>query len=312
MALTMEDVAKRMAQIVRVNGNDRCLHCSGVNPQWVTLTYGVFVCLDCSGRHRGLGTHLSFVRSVSMDKFTDEQLKYLELGGNAPFAAYVRAHGVDALHVEAMRACFESRAAQAWRWWLRRRVADDADAPAACPHPDAIPRHWVEFDLAPRAQVDVDHMPATSFSSAGSAAEPSRMRDLRAITVISATAGLLARQMRAVQGLVMDGVAFTVPHLSQCMARPDVVSDDEDVGDDGMPWHRRGAVRGPADEDPLLGAGADGEREAAVAYAPTSMSMSSLLTTCFPRAGGSAYGAEMDDDAAPAAPVHDAVSKKND
>ena len=34
-------------------------------------------------RHRQLGVHVSFVRSLEMDKFTPDQLLALELGGNA-------------------------------------------------------------------------------------------------------------------------------------------------------------------------------------------------------------------------------------
>jgi len=48
--------------------------CAIIAPTWASINIGIFICLRCSGIHRSLGTHISKVRSVKLDTWTEEQV----------------------------------------------------------------------------------------------------------------------------------------------------------------------------------------------------------------------------------------------
>ncbi|OBZ76552.1 ADP-ribosylation factor GTPase-activating protein GCS1 [Grifola frondosa] len=100
------------------------------------------LCLQCAGVHRGFGVHVSFVRSVSMDTWQEDQIKRMQLGGNAPFREFIKTYDpVRGGYKEGMSPydTYHSWAASQYREKLDAELAGKSWSPSAPPERASSP-----------------------------------------------------------------------------------------------------------------------------------------------------------------------------
>ena len=83
----LEDNPSKLLDQIRNNdqGNAYCADCGSQSKvEWVSLNLGILLCIECGGIHRSLGTHVSKIRSLTLDiySFTNDIVELLLLIGN--------------------------------------------------------------------------------------------------------------------------------------------------------------------------------------------------------------------------------------
>ncbi|XP_071230558.1 stromal membrane-associated protein 2-like [Salvelinus alpinus] len=72
-----------LTSLLSLEENKFCADCESKGPRWASWNLGIFICIRCAGIHRNLGVHISRVKSVNLDQWTQEQIQCVQEMGNA-------------------------------------------------------------------------------------------------------------------------------------------------------------------------------------------------------------------------------------
>ncbi|KAG0207652.1 ADP-ribosylation factor GTPase activating protein, ER-Golgi transport [Mortierella sp. GBA30] len=118
----IQDVFKKLS-LHRANKNCFDCHASIDHNCWTSIPFGIFLCTDCGALHRSFGTHVSFVRSTVLDKWTWEQLRAMTVGGNAAAREYFNKYpGSDSKDAKTK---YSSKIGTAYKEKLAQKVKED-------------------------------------------------------------------------------------------------------------------------------------------------------------------------------------------
>ncbi|OCB87443.1 hypothetical protein A7U60_g5348 [Sanghuangporus baumii] len=80
--MTRDKNQRILLELVSQPGNDVCADCKAKAPRWASHNLGIFICVHCASIHRKIGTHITKVKSLTLDDWTKEQVENMKAIGN--------------------------------------------------------------------------------------------------------------------------------------------------------------------------------------------------------------------------------------
>lgn len=203
--------ARTLRALVKQPENKTCADCKQNDTRWASWNLGCFLCIRCSGIHRSMGTHISRVKSIDLDMWTQEQMSSILKWGNRRANLYWEAHlkpghiPPDSRIESFIRSKYESR-----RWALRGPIPAD---------PAVLEGGGATTTATPAQAAAPVSNPA---SAATSAPAPTRTR--------SALDDLLGDDPPAAPAPTTVSVAPTAPTTAQAAAAPAATSAPSNRG----------------------------------------------------------------------------------
>ena len=157
----MNNLKPRLDAICKNPDNALCADCGARGPRWSSVKLGILICAQCAGIHRKLGTHVSFVQSVTIDKWKPEWVETVEKIGNRIANQYFEANVPDHMKkpapsdtVNTGGDIMDSAQAAKLEKWIRNKyelkvfVRDNMEDPRDIVKEGKDPRHVEPYGVA--------------------------------------------------------------------------------------------------------------------------------------------------------------------
>lgn len=111
-------------ELLKEAENQLCFDCGKTPAHWASVNNAIFLCLNCAGEHRGYGVAISYVRSITIDTWNNNQISMMKHGGNVNLRELLEVYGIDKNKVE-KSALYKSRILDFYRRLLKSKFSND-------------------------------------------------------------------------------------------------------------------------------------------------------------------------------------------
>jgi hypothetical protein len=108
-------------ELLKDEENLSCFDCRRNPAQWASVNNAIYLCLNCAGEHRSYGVSTSYIRSITIDTWNDNQINLIKSGGNKNLRELLEVYSIDRMKVN-KTILYSSRILDFYRRHLKCKV----------------------------------------------------------------------------------------------------------------------------------------------------------------------------------------------
>jgi hypothetical protein len=124
--------------------NQQCFDCGKTPAQWASVNNAVYLCINCSGLHRGYGVNISYIRSITLDTWNENQMNLMKFGGNKNLRELLELYNIDKNKVD-KNILYNSKIMDFYRKYLKKKANNEDNDEQAPSKEDAL--KTINFNL---------------------------------------------------------------------------------------------------------------------------------------------------------------------
>ena len=124
--------------------NQQCFDCGKTPAQWASVNNAVYLCINCSGLHRGYGVNISYIRSITLDTWNENQINLMKFGGNKNLRELLELYNIDKNKVD-KNILYNSKIMDFYRKYLKKKAINEDNDEQAPSKDDAL--KTINFNL---------------------------------------------------------------------------------------------------------------------------------------------------------------------